>query len=380
MTRKSNVFIVSLIWLILASCFIFLRIVGNLGWLNWLGVYQDFAASFVVQILIMFSLSIILFSIFKKQGVKKTFADFSFKKIGFKAILISILIGVIVFILNIFVSNFFSFVLNLLGYEPLRSSTSTETAIPLVTFLLTVLTGCIFPAVCEEVSHRGLLVKGFESLGVKKIIILSGLFFGFMHFDITKFGYAFAIGCLLAYVTLLSRSIFPAMIIHFMNNFIVDYIAFSKSNGLPFGTGFENVLSSVGSADLFSSFLGIILLVCGLGILLFILLAALFKNTSLFELKKVSEDLAMKELRKSFLQETGIAVREEKLKEETIALEKEVLLDGKIKSVVINIPLKLLGIKLKQTEKISGTGLVLLLSCIFLGSIVTLMTFFFSFI
>lgn len=382
MSKKSNIFITSVVWLILASLFLALIIASNFGAFAWLGVAQSAVIGFVVQVVIMLVLSVALFALFKKQSIRQTLSDFSFQKIGPKAIFISILMGVIVFVLNVFVANFFKVGLNAIGYEPtpiLPGSSGGPMSIGM--FLLSVFVGCLLPAVCEEVSHRGLLLKGYEDLGVKKAILISALFFGFMHFDITKFGYAAVLGAFFAYVTLLSRSIFPAMIMHFMNNFLVTYITFSQSNNYPFGKWVEHFFASLGGTDLFTSFLGILLLLFGLGLLLYVLLSMLFKNTSLRQLAKATEELAKEQIRKEFLLETGIDVpMTNEHREESIAMEKEVMVGGKVKRIIIRIPIKLLGIKIRSHHKWLPEEKVVFIACVMLGGLITLASFMFAFI
>ena len=343
--------------------------------LNWMGNLAPYIMSFVLQVLIMGGISILLFSKWKKQPIKQTLADFSFQKIGFKAILISVFIGVIVYVLNIFVSGIFQMILRTLGYEGAGAATPLA-PISFGMLLLMVLFGAVLPGVFEEISHRGLLLKGFETLGVKKVIIISGLLFGFMHFDINKLGYAAVIGSFLAYVTLLSRSIYPAMIIHFMNNFLASYLKFSLSNDLPAGRMANQFFESLGSADFFSAFIGIFMLLLGLVLLLLVLIAALFKQTSLRQLAVATEELAKQQIRKEFLLETGIetSVHEEQA-EQTIAMEKEVVVGGKVKSILIKIPVRLLGIKIHAHHKWQTDEKVLFAACIFLGVITTVMSF-----
>ena len=153
-----------------------------------------------------------------------------FKKANYKTVLISIAIGLIVFILNIAVSTFLSYILSLLGYH---ASTSSGTAVAPTwgSFFLSLLTVAILPAICEEFTHRGLLLSGYKKLGFKKAVILSALMFGLIHLNVNQFFYATVIGLVLAVVTLYSRSIVPAIIIHFMNNGINVYLEFAEAKG-----------------------------------------------------------------------------------------------------------------------------------------------------
>ena len=77
----------------------------------------------------------------------------------------------------------------------------------------------IVPAVCEEIMYRGYVMRCFEkSWGIWVAIIFSGLIFGAYHMQPTNLLPLAAIGVVLAYVTWTSKSIYPAMLAHFINN------------------------------------------------------------------------------------------------------------------------------------------------------------------
>ena len=113
----------------------------------------------------------------------------------------------------------------------------------------------VLPAICEETTHRGLLIHGYSMLGIKRAVIYSSLMFGLMHLNINQFFYATILGFLIALSTLMSKSIIPAMIIHFMNNFISTYISFAQSNKW-FGYELFDLLDGMTiSGNLISSFI-----------------------------------------------------------------------------------------------------------------------------
>lgn len=77
----------------------------------------------------------------------------------------------------------------------------------------------LVPAVCEEVLYRGYVLRAFQkSWGIWVAIIVSGFFFGAYHLQLTNLLPLAAIGILLAYVTYVSDSIYPAMLAHLINN------------------------------------------------------------------------------------------------------------------------------------------------------------------
>lgn len=75
------------------------------------------------------------------------------------------------------------------------------------------------PAICEEIMFRGLILRVLEHrFGTKKAIVFSGFLFGLYHLRINQLLVLSIIGMLLAWITIRSGSLYPAMIIHAINN------------------------------------------------------------------------------------------------------------------------------------------------------------------
>jgi sodium transport system permease protein len=81
------------------------------------------------------------------------------------------------------------------------------------------------PAICEELVFRGVLLGSLRGrLGMIQSIVGSAFVFGAFHLSFEtaiRFLPTFWLGLLLAYVTWHTRSIFPAMLMHFVNNAVV---------------------------------------------------------------------------------------------------------------------------------------------------------------
>jgi sodium transport system permease protein len=91
-------------------------------------------------------------------------------------------------------------------------------SVPLWQMLLFI---AVLPGVCEEIAFRGMLLYGLKRrFGPVGLCLAVGVIFGLFHFSLFRLiGTAF-LGVLLSAVTLLSGSIFPAMLWHFANNAI----------------------------------------------------------------------------------------------------------------------------------------------------------------
>lgn len=85
--------------------------------------------------------------------------------------------------------------------------------------LLTIFHIGVVPAVCEEILFRGHILRNFErSMNIWGAIVVSGLIFGIFHIRLTQFIPLAALGMLLAWLTIKTRSLWPAIVAHFVNN------------------------------------------------------------------------------------------------------------------------------------------------------------------
>jgi len=82
------------------------------------------------------------------------------------------------------------------------------------------------PAICEELLHRGILLNAYESRGSLKAIIITSIFFGIFHFDITNLLGPIFLGLLIGYYVIRTNSIFAGMIAHFLNNSIAELFSY----------------------------------------------------------------------------------------------------------------------------------------------------------
>ena len=76
----------------------------------------------------------------------------------------------------------------------------------------------ILPALSEEFVFRGALISFSRTSGTAACCLASGALFALMHMNLHQMLNAFLVGSLLALMTMRSGSIFPAVIVHFLNN------------------------------------------------------------------------------------------------------------------------------------------------------------------
>jgi membrane protease YdiL (CAAX protease family) len=365
MKARSNIFNTNLIYFIILTLFVGIRICASLNLFNFLGDYQGSVLSVVLQVGILFLLPLFLISKLNKKSVKQTFSDFNFRSIDFKTVLISILIGFLVFILTAMISTFFSLILSTLGYSSTSNGMGISTWGEFSLYLLVV---AILPAVCEEFTHRGLLLSGFKKLGMKKAIIYSSLLFGLLHLNVEQFFYASIIGAVLGAVALFSRSIYPAIIIHFINNGINVYLSFAENAGLPGADLFTRISGFLSGGNIFLTLIFVVLFGILIVYLLFYLISLLLKNNAKESLQNYANTLVLSEMRRQVL---GEDQRDEKNQNEKMLFGQNS--QGGIMKV--KIPYEALGFYMETQVKPSNLEMIFFYGSILLSGLITIFTF-----
>lgn len=138
-----------------------------------------------------------------------------------------------------------------LGRSPVQDLVGQmlDTLSPAGALLLVVLV----PAIMEELVFRGYLYKKLIRFGEGPYILVSALFFGTFHANFEQFLYAFVLGAWLAYLVCRTGTVLYGMMIHLFVNF---YSA--------------NVLVQIGDGMVASVLSWVMLLVVGLGCVLFL--------------------------------------------------------------------------------------------------------------
>ncbi len=306
-------------YFIIVLVFAINRMLYAFGVFKGLGDSFDYLFNVITQIVILFALSVFLFNALTKNKLRDTFKFFGYKKISAKAVLISIGIGVIVYFLNVFVATFFNVLLAFFGYSS-TSSSITPSSYPFWLFLVNVLVSAVLPGICEETAHRGLLLKGLSGHGQRFALIMSSLLFGLMHMNIDQFFYATLIGILVGYLALICDSIYPAMLIHFMNNFLSTFAGYSSFNNL----GFEKIINGFNAVLQRSFILGFLLIavfVVGLAFLLKILIKMLFRETTVKNMANLQERLIRQIQKENYLKELEIMSKEVRMQPNSISFE-----------------------------------------------------------
>lgn len=256
--KNKKIFIINLIYFTAMTCIAFLFILGYLGVFT-----NDVISSVLIQIVTMFSIPMLMYTLLVSKNFKTTFKDAGFKKISGKVLGISFLLGIILYLLNTFIATGTQSIIALFGFEyiPSNSTIILDYEFLIKEFILT----AILPAFCEEFLHRGIMLFTKTKYSNPKIcLITSSILFGLMHLNINQFFYAAILGFFIGYVAIISNSIYPAIIIHFSNNFLSTYFNYGKYLNFPlasFINQIEKILFANPLIFISCSALGVLLII-----------------------------------------------------------------------------------------------------------------------
>lgn len=166
-----------------------------------------YASLVLGQVIILIIPSIIYFYI-TKLPIRETLR---LNPIGILDIIIIIALGIFIqpvaMLIGTISSMFFPNLISKVVFE--------MNSLPLITKLAVI---ALTPAICEEITMRGIFLSGYKKVDIKIAALMSGLIFGILHMNMQQFFYAFALGVLLAYLVHITNSIFASMICHFTFN------------------------------------------------------------------------------------------------------------------------------------------------------------------
>ena len=222
----------------------------------------EIGVTLLIQVGCLFLLPLTLYCILLRQKPKQVFRTCNYYKMNFKLVLYSVLLGICLYFLTIIMSRFFNGILFLFGYSG-GSSGSSE--FPLSSYLIQIVTVAILPALCEEFIHRGLLLQGTKHESFGKAIIISSVLFGLIHLSIVQVFYAIILGIIMGYVAVITKNIWPAVIVHFMNNFL----SITSSYFLSFENGYSVFMNNLSDKLTNINFIVIVLVIILGMILLF---------------------------------------------------------------------------------------------------------------
>ena len=190
--------------------------------LSVLGLYDDFNSSFMFQhsinILLVDVIALVLPFSFVALLLKKRFVTpiVPRSEVGFLKGAAWVFVGLAICLGANIITNIIINIFKEFGYE-LTKFDSLKPNHPLECVLL-VFSTAVAPALCEEFAMRCVSLGALRKHGKPFAVIAVSIVFGLLHGNVIQFVFAFLIGLVLAYITIVTDSVVPAMFIHGCNN------------------------------------------------------------------------------------------------------------------------------------------------------------------
>lgn len=203
--------------ILLSTVFVFLSSKNPLfdvffeeGMISW-------AYSFITTLLFIGMPFAVMYLILKKKkitGILPLGTSYNKKA---SACLVAIFLPITV--VSTIIINYISFFIQtLLGIE-FTSGMGEMTVNSVWDFILMTLFIAVAPAILEEVAIRGILLQPLRRYGDFFAIVCSAVIFSLLHGNMVQVPFAVVAGIFLGYVAVSTGSLWPSIILHFLNNF-----------------------------------------------------------------------------------------------------------------------------------------------------------------
>ena len=212
----------------------------------------------LVQVGILFIVPMTLYCVLLKVSPKSVFKTCNVNKPNYKILLLALLFGLLAFIFNIIISSVGLGIITFFGYH--QHSVPSTQVYEMKNFIADIFLTALLPALCEEFTHRGILLQGTKHAGFKQAIYISSICFGLAHLNIEQLFYAIALGVFLGTMAVATKSIWPAIVVHFVNNFISVYLTGAQAFGW-WGGNYSEAISTFQQNVGMVAFIAIIMVV-----------------------------------------------------------------------------------------------------------------------
>lgn len=165
---------------------------------------------------ILILIPVLAYVFIKKLNIREVFR---FNKIGVLPALLILLVSVPAYLAALMLNNAVVYLLQYIGDVPNQPIPVPKNIAELIVGIIIV---AVSPAICEEMLHRGILLRAYENRGSMKAVVITSIFFGIFHFDITNLLGPIFLGLLIGYYVIRTNSIFAGMFAHFLNNTIAE--------------------------------------------------------------------------------------------------------------------------------------------------------------
>jgi len=229
MEKKMTMAGANLVLLIFSLLFLFFQLllvvfaaIYGYGFIN-----DNFYVISLISEFLLILLPVLIYCIYHRLNIKETFR---FKSPGMMPVILIVLSSVPAYFVALFLNNIVAYLLQFIGKLPEQSIPIPSTVSELFIGILII---AVSPALCEEMLHRGLMLRAYERRGSYKAVFFTAIFFGLFHFDLTNLVGPIFLGLMIGYFVIRTNSIFAGMLAHFLNNAIAEVLQYISRNSIP---------------------------------------------------------------------------------------------------------------------------------------------------
>lgn len=184
-------------------------------------------------------------------------------------------LGFCVWIVTIGVSSGWLGLLDLMGYNYSSSEPPMPETLNVGFFVAELVMTAVLPAVCEEFIMRGGTTAVMrKKLGTLGCVIFGGIAFGLFHQNIRQVFYTSLFGALATLLTVKLESIYPAMIMHFTNNFCSVFFSYADEYRFAVGGGMLDGINALARNSYFAFFVVILAVAVAGAAIVYVLLSS----------------------------------------------------------------------------------------------------------
>ena len=250
----------------------------------------DAVFTLIVQLIVFLIMPFLVYKLILKKNMREIAEFTSMRKIKWYYLVISTGVGFCVFIATLGISSIWQGIIASTGYVHSSPAPDYPEKFNVGMFIAELALTALLPGFCEEFLIRGgMLTTMRGSYRYVAVLWIMAAVFGLFHQNITQVFYTACFGMLMAFLTIKLNSIFPAMVVHFINNGLSVYISYADEYKWALGGNFYDSLDKGLTTDPGSIF-GIYVLIVLIGSGLVLLMLYLKKQEKLKVQKQVILD------------------------------------------------------------------------------------------
>ncbi len=194
-----------------------------LQWMVQQGDMSDFLVA-LCNLLVSFAILILPFLVLKRISAPIGYVLMTKKSKLPIYLLLPLFLGVMLAVNSIssMIQLLFS---SVFGLPAVESASLPESIMGQILYFVSV---CIIVPVMEEVFFRGGVQKILQPFGVGLSLIVTTVIFTLLHARVEDFLTVFLLGLVLGYVFQICKSVWPCVVLHFANNFVVFLMLLSQ--------------------------------------------------------------------------------------------------------------------------------------------------------